>query len=132
MRTRQQRPATRVVCATFYGDRVWVLRELVRLLLRIGFAALIALVLAELWAIVSGGDLLRNFQIACYLIGASLLMLGVAGSEANERRMQLAQRYRGRQFGLPGLGGRPGDPALAPGAVFVGAAIVLLAIGYLV
>ena len=66
--------------------------------------------------------------------GALLLfMAGVGRNTSFERRLDygITESAWGRVPGVSSLKTNPEDPTLTPGAVFVGAAIVLLAIGFL-
>src|SRR5436305_5380795 len=110
---------------------MWVVRELARLVLRIGLAVLIAVVIAEIRAALSGGDTLGTFRIVCLLLGGLYLLLAGSGTgSAASRRVNWGEI-------TPGLGGvifrgfrpRPEDPTLTPSAVFVGSGLVLLALG---
>ena len=110
---------------------MWVVRELVRLLSRIAVAVLIAILLAEIKTIVSGGDTTHTFRITLLAIGAVMLLLGGTGTgSAASERLNWGEI-------TPGLGGsifrgfqpKPEDPTLTPGAVFIASGIVLLALG---
>jgi len=110
---------------------MWPVREVLRLLARIALAALIAIVIAEIHALVSGGDTFHSFRIVCMLLGGLYLLLGGSGTgSAASRRVNWGEV-------TPGLGGvifrgfqpKPGDPTLTPTAVFIGSGLVLLALG---
>jgi hypothetical protein len=112
---------------------MWVVRELVRLVSRIAVAVLIAIAIAEVRAIVSGGDTFHTFRIVLLLIGCVLLLLGGTGTGS------VAGRRVNWGTITPGLGGvifrgfqpKPEDPTLTPGAVFIASGVVLLALGTL-
>ena len=105
---------------------MWIVRELARLLMRIAVAALIAIVIAEVRALLDGGDTMHTFQVMLLLFGGLFLLLGAAGTGSAASGSI-----------TPGAGGvifrgfqpRPGDPTLTPGAVFIGAGLVLLVLG---
>jgi hypothetical protein len=110
---------------------VWVLRELSRLVGRIAVAVLIAIVIAEFRALVTGGDTFWTFRIVCMLLGAFFLLLGGSGTgSAASRRVNWGTI-------TPGAGGvifrgwqpKPEDPRLTANAVFIGSGIVLLVLG---
>ena len=113
---------------------MWVARELVRLLSRVAIAVLIAILLAEIKSIVSGGDTMHTFKIMLLVFGVVMLLLGGrgTGSAASDRV----------NWGsiTPGLGGvvfrgakpKPDDPTLTPSAVFIASGIALLALGLFV
>jgi hypothetical protein len=108
-----------------------VVRELVRLLSRIVVAVLIAIVLAEIKTIVSGGDTTHTFRITLLAIGAVMLLLGGTGTGS-----AASQVVNWGEI-TPGLGGvlfrgfqpKPEDPTLTAGAVFIASGVVLLALG---
>ena len=110
---------------------MWIVRELARLLMRIAVAALIAILIAEVRALLAGGETMHTFQVMLLLFGGLFLLLGAAGrGSAASRRVNWGSI-------TPGAGGvifrgflpRPGDPTLTPGAVFIGAGLVLLVLG---
>ena len=112
---------------------MWVVRELLRLLEKIAIAVVVAIVVAELRTLISGGDRTHTFQVSCLAVGAVLLLMATIGRDNNfERRMDysITQKAWGR---IPGVStirrARPEDPTLTPGAVFAGAGIVMLALG---
>jgi hypothetical protein len=113
---------------------MWVFRELARFSLRVGAAVLIAIVIAEVKALASGGDTLHTFRIVLFLVGGFFLLLGGTGTgSAASRRVNWGTI-------TPGLGGaifrgfqpKPEDPALTATAVFISTAVVLLALGAVV
>ena len=55
---------------------MWLLRELLRLVEKVFIAVLVAVVLAEVRTLISGGDRLHTFQISLVIVGALLLMMG--------------------------------------------------------
>jgi hypothetical protein len=112
---------------------MWIFRELARFVVRVGAAVLIAIVIAELRAIVSGGDTFHTFRIVLFLMGGFFLLLGGAGTgSAASRRVNWGTI-------TPGLGGvifrsiqpKPEDPKLTATAVFISTAVVLLVLGAL-
>ena len=100
---------------------------------RVAFAVLIAIVIAEARALVSGGDTFHTFRIVLMLLGVLLLLLGGTGTgSAAGRRVNWGTI-------TPGLGGvifrgftpKPEDPRLTAGAVFIASGIVTLGLGAL-
>jgi len=107
---------------------VWVLRESLRLLEKIAAAVVIAVVVAELRTLVSGGDRMHTFQISLVILGALLLMMGAVGPGSNyERNLTAVGRYWSQRAGVRDDAPPPG-PVLTAGAVFVlsGAAVIAL------
>jgi hypothetical protein len=110
---------------------VWVARELLRLIGRIAVAVLIAIVVAELRAVATGGDAFRTFRVISMVLGGLYLLLRAAGtgSAASHRVNWGAVTPRRGGVIFRGFQPRPEDPQLTPGAVFIGGGIALLAIG---
>ena len=112
---------------------MWVVREALRLVGRIIVAVAIAAVIAEVRAIVSGGDTFHTFRIVLMLLGVVLLLLAGTGtgSAASHRvNWGVITPGRGRVI-FRGFRPRPEDPALTPSAVFIGSGVTLLALGLL-
>jgi len=113
---------------------MWVVREVVRLLSRIAVAVLIAIVIAEVKAVATGGDPMRTFRIVLLVLGGVYLLLAGAGTGST------ASRRVNWGSVTPGFGGiifrgfqpRPEDRTLTPSAVFIGGGIALLALGLFV
>ncbi len=110
---------------------MWVVRELLRLLMRIGVAVLLAIVIAEIRALIGGGDTLHTFRWVLIAFGAVFLLLAGTGTgSAASHRLNWGEI-------TPGRGGvifravqpRPSDPRLAPTAVFVTSGLILLVLG---
>ena len=67
---------------------MWIVRELLRFVFRIAVALLIAIVIAEARALISGGDTLRTFRIVCILMGCLYLLLAAGPAQSlGGRRM---------------------------------------------
>lgn len=113
---------------------MWIARELSRLLFRIGIAVLIASLLAEIRALISGGDMFHTWKILLLVLGGLMLLLGGAGTgSAASRRVNWLPITPGRgnliaRWSTP----RPEDPTLTANAVFIGTGIALLAMGVFV
>jgi hypothetical protein len=108
---------------------MWIFRELLRLIGRIAVAVLIAIVIAEIRALASGGDTFWTFRIVLMLLGALFLLLAGAGQGgAASERVNWTDIFSVQGY-FPALAARPGDPRLTPTAVFVGSGFVLLALG---
>jgi hypothetical protein len=109
---------------------MWVVRELFRLLLRIAVAVTIASVIAEVRALVTGGDMAHTWKLMLLVLGGLMLLLGGTGTGSAASRMDWGEV-------TPGLGGvifhglrpRPEDPTLTVNAVFIGSGIAVLALG---
>lgn len=114
---------------------MWVLRELLRLVERIAIAFAVAFALAALWAALSKHGFWFDFRNTCWIIGAILILMAGVGRGSNVERMMdasITQAAWGRVPGVDPLKVNPEDPTLTPGAVFVGAALVLFVVGALV
>jgi len=113
---------------------MWVARELSRLLVRIAVVVLITVCIAELRALVGGGDLWHTWKIMLLLFGCLMLLLGGTGTgSAASRRVNWLPITAARgnliaRWSVP----RPEDPRLTPNAVFIGSGIALLALGIFV
>jgi hypothetical protein len=107
---------------------MWVVREVGRLVLRIAFALLIAIVIAEIRAVASGGDTLWTFRIVLMLVGTFYLLLAAGPGVTLDGRVG---RYGGF-VGLTDLVPRiDGGPKLTATAVFIGSGVAALALGVL-
>ncbi|MDX6364900.1 MAG: hypothetical protein QOC85_3961 [Streptomyces sp.] len=111
---------------------MWVLRESLRLVERVAIAVLIAIVLAELRTLATGGELMRTFRISLVLIGAVLLMLGAVGPGSTyDRHLSAVGHYWSQLSGVDDNAPPPG-PVLTAGAVFVFSGAAVLALGLFV
>jgi hypothetical protein len=111
---------------------MWLLRELLRLLEKILIAVTVAIVVAELRTLASGGDRLHTFQISLVIVGAFLLMLGAAGTDSTyDRHLSAVGRYWGQLSGVREPESQVG-PVLTAGAVFVISGVVVIALGLLI
>ena len=114
---------------------MWVVRELARLLVRIAVAAALAILLAGLWTLGSGGGFVHDLRIMFFLFGALLILLAGAGNRASASNRRV-------NWGVitPGRGGVLSQPVFAhvegpqltASAVFIGSAGVLFVLGFLV
>ena len=82
---------------------MWIVRELLRFVGRIAIALLIAIVIAEARALISGGDTFWTFRIVLMLLGCLYLLLAagpgrVARRPAHERHelVDHARAWAGR------------------------------------
>ena len=108
---------------------MWIVRELLRLVGRIAIAVLIAIVIAESKALISGGDALWTFRVICMLLGVFMLLLAAApAASLGGRRMQSGSWRMSQSLGWASFADAPG-PRLTANAVFVGSGVVLLALG---
>jgi uncharacterized membrane protein YhaH (DUF805 family) len=108
---------------------VWVARELFRFVGRIAIAVVVAIVIAEVRALVSGGDTFWTFRIVCMLLGALYLLLAAGPSASlGGRRVNDWGWWLTQSLGFGRLQHAPG-PKLTATAVFVGSGVLLLALG---
>jgi hypothetical protein len=110
---------------------MWVVRQSLRLIGRIAVALLIAILIAEVRAIISGGDMFWTFRVVLMLLGVLFLLLAGSGTgSAASRRVNWGVITPGRgRIIFRGFRPRPEDPTLTPSAVFVGSGLALLALG---
>jgi hypothetical protein len=116
---------------------MWVVRELLRLVFRIVFGAAIAIVVAGVWALISGGGFSHAMRVTLLLTGCFLILLAGAGNRASmTNRVSNSwgsfQGIRGYSTMVPSLRPRPGDPTLTASAVFIGSGAVLIVLGVIV
>jgi hypothetical protein len=114
---------------------MWVVRELLRLVFQIAFAAAIAIIIAGFWAFVSGGDFTRAMRIMLFLVGGLLLLLSGTGSKTTMSSRRVNWGVITPIAGNPifrGVTPRPGEPTLTAGAVFAGSGAVLIVLGLMV
>jgi hypothetical protein len=114
---------------------MWVVRELLRLLIRIVCATAIAIIVAGVWAFVAGGDFSRAMRVMLLLLGCILILIAGAGnrtSAASRSAMdwRVFAGIRGRLS--PAVAARPGQPTLTASAVFIGSGAVLILLGVIV
>lgn len=111
---------------------MWVVRESLRLLEKVAIAVLIAVVVAEVRTLASGGDRMHTFQVSLVVVGALLLMMGAMGPGSNyDRELTVVGRYWSQRSGVPDDAPPPG-PVLTAGAVFVLSGAAVIALGLLV
>jgi predicted membrane channel-forming protein YqfA (hemolysin III family) len=114
---------------------MWVVRELLRLLVRIAVAVVIAVAVAGVKVAVAGGDLTRTFQVTLFALAALMLLLATAGGKGTAGNRRLNQRVDHASnfvMHIPGLPATSEGPTLTASAVFVGSALALLAIAIVV
>jgi uncharacterized membrane protein YhaH (DUF805 family) len=108
---------------------MWIARELLRFVVRIGIALLIAVAIAESRALISGGDTARTFRIVCILFGCLYLLLAAGpGQSLGGRRMNDTSWWITQSMGYGKLEMAPG-PKMTATAVFVGSGLLLLVLG---
>ena len=111
---------------------MWVIRELVRLVLRVAVGIVFALVVAVLWAAVSGHSFGQDLRVTTLSVGIVLLLMAAIGRRSNfDRAMDFgaAHQYWGHVPGMSSIQRTGEDPTLTPGAVFASTGTVLLALG---
>jgi hypothetical protein len=108
---------------------MWIARELVRFVVRIAVALLIAIVIAEGRALISGGDTTRTFRIVCILFGCLYLLLAAGpGQSLGGRRMNDTSWWITQSMGYAKFEMAPG-PRITATAVFAGSGLLLLVVG---
>ncbi|HEY2778781.1 MAG TPA: hypothetical protein VGI77_12865 [Gaiellaceae bacterium] len=108
---------------------MWIVRELLRFVSRIAIALLIAIVIAEARALISGGDTARTFRVICLLLGGLYLLLAAGPSASlGGRRMSDRSWWITQSLGYGKLAMAPG-PKMTATAVFIGSGVVLLVLG---
>jgi hypothetical protein len=111
---------------------MWVLREVVRLVLRIAVAAAAALLTALILTVVSAGSFTSDARIICIALGCMLLAMAGVGRGSNIERFMdqgVTQAAWGTIPGFDALRPHPQDPKLTPGAVFFSSGLVLIVLG---
>ena len=99
---------------------MWILRELFRLLVRVAVAVAIATLIAEVRALLTGGDFAHTWKIMMLLLGALLVILAGAGSRTSASAMRV--NYFDRAFAdVEG-------PQLTATAVFFASGLATIAI----
>ena len=134
MRTSRPRPRSPIVCSHFYDRRVWVARELARLLVRTAVCAAVALGLAAILAALSSQHFHSDARVLCIVIGCMLLAMAGVGRGSNLERYMDTNVTKVTWGVVPGFDSfkrRPEDPTLAPGAAFLCSGIAVIAIGVL-
>jgi hypothetical protein len=108
---------------------MWIVRELLRFVVRIAAALLIAIVIAEARALISGGDTLWTFRIVLMLLGCLYLLLAAGpGASLEGRTMSHTSWWVTASMGWGSLQQAPG-PKMTATAVFIGSGLVLLVLG---
>ena len=114
---------------------MWLVRELLRLIVKIALGFLIALALAALWAALSAHSFGHDLYVTTLTLGCVVLLMGVIGRGSNlDRAMDagVTQAAWGRIPGVSSLNRRGEDPTLNPGIVFVLTGLALLAFAFFV
>jgi hypothetical protein len=111
---------------------MWVARELLRLVVRVGIAVAIAGVVAAVKAAASSGGALHTWKITVLALAGLMFLLAGTGRGAAHRRLNQAMDHGPNYLmRFPGTAPKPDDPTLTESAVFVGSGLVLLALGLL-
>ncbi len=112
---------------------MWILRELVRLLVRVVLAAAIALALAGILAVVGVNGFVPTARILCIVFGCMLLAMAGVGRGSNVERYADQNVTKVIWGTIPGFDSftprRPNVPTLAPGPVFSFAGVAVIAVG---
>jgi hypothetical protein len=108
---------------------MWAVRESLRFASRIAVAVVVAIVIAEARALVSGGDTLRTFRVVLMILGVLFLLLAAGpGASLDGRRVNGLGWWSTESRGFSALQAAPG-PRLTATAVFIASGLVLLAAG---
>ena len=112
---------------------MWIVRQSFRLIVRIAVALLIAILIAEVRAIITGGDMFWTFRVVLMLLGVLFLLLAGTGTgSVASRTVDWGEiTPGGGRIIFRGFRPRPEDPTLTPSAVFIGSGLALLALGIL-
>jgi hypothetical protein len=90
---------------------------------------LIAIVIAEVRALISGGDTVRTFRIVLLLLGVLYLLLAAGpGASMDGRRLSGFGWWSTESRGFATLQNAPG-PRLTATAVFIASGVLLLVLG---
>ena len=111
---------------------MWVVRELVRLVMRIVVITAVTLGIAALLALVSVGSFDTSARILCIVVGCMLLAMAGVGRGSNVERYMDTSVQQAAWGNIPGFDAvrpRPEDPTLAPGAAFFCSGLALIVIG---
>jgi hypothetical protein len=111
---------------------MWIVRELVRLVMRIVVITAVTLAVAALLALVSAGSFDTNARILCIVVGCMLLAMAGVGRGSNVERFMDTSVQQVAWGNIPGFDAvrpRPEDPTLAPGAAFFCSGLALIVIG---
>jgi len=105
-------------------------RELSRLLVRVGIAVAVAGVIAGVKAAASSGGALHTWKITLLALAGLMFLLAGTGRGAAHRRLNAAMDHGPSYImRIPGMTPKPDDPTLTTSAVFVGSGLALLALG---
>jgi hypothetical protein len=114
---------------------MWVVRELVRLVVRTVVIAAVAILIGGVLAIVSAGDFYSDTRILLIVLGCMLLAMAGVGRGSNVERFMdtgVQQAAWGNIPGFDAIRARPEDPSLSPGAAFFFSGLVVVVVGILV
>ncbi|HZQ82682.1 MAG TPA: hypothetical protein VFB25_11975 [Gaiellaceae bacterium] len=114
---------------------MWVLRELVRLVVRIAVAAIVAFAIAGILAAIGVHAFSHDARITCIAIGCMLLAMAGIGRGSNfERSMDVGvqQAAWGNIPGFDAIRAKPEDPRLHPGVAFFCSGLILIGTGVLI
>src|SRR4051794_28230344 len=127
--SRRRRRLFSVSNSSYSRIPMWIVRELLRFVGRIAIALLIAIVIAEVRALISGGDTFWTFRVVLMLLGCLYLLLAAGpGASLGGRRMNDTSWWITSSMGWAKLQHVPG-PKMTATAVFIGSGLVLLVLG---
>jgi hypothetical protein len=113
---------------------VWLVRELVRLVLRIAAVVAVTALIAVILAAAGATPFLSAGRILCIVFGCMLLAMAGVGSGSNVDRYMSQSVLKVAWGTIPGFDAmrrNPEDPTLSPGAVFFCSGLAVIVLGVL-
>jgi hypothetical protein len=113
---------------------VWLVRELVRLVLRIAAVVAVTALIAVILAAAGATPFLSAGRILCIVFGCMLLAMAGVGSGSNVDRYMSQSVLKVAWGTIPGFDAmrrNPEDPTLSPGAVFFCSGLAVIMLGVL-
>jgi uncharacterized membrane protein len=114
---------------------VWLVRELLRLVVRIAVVAVAALATAGILAAIGSGGFHTDARILCIVLGCMLLAMAGVGRGSNVERymdQNVTKVAWGHIPGFDAMKRNPEDPTLAPGAAFFCSGLIVIVLGVLI
>jgi hypothetical protein len=113
---------------------VWFARAVARLVLIAAIVLVVAVASAAALALVRGGEFQQSLRLTAIALGVLLLLMGGTGGVFSRAAdAEARQAALGRLPGVPSwIETRPGEPTIAPSAVFVISGLALVALGLVV
>ncbi len=113
---------------------MWLVRELVRLVLRIAAVVAVTALIAVILAAAGATPFLSAGRILCIVFGCMLLAMAGVGSGSNVDRYMSQSVLKVAWGTIPGFDAmrrNPEDPTLSPGAVFFCSGLAVIMLGVL-